>query len=83
MSKSGMDFYGCHVNDQLHLKEREDPIKDIPLPEGSTPLWIIRHDSFPIGGLLRLLENEFIERSANVTIACDPMSTLLYNQVSY
>ena len=55
--------------DDMHLRESNDPIKDIPLPEGSVPLWIVREkDGCDMGKLIRVIEDDYIKRGANVTV---------------
>ena len=53
---------------QMCLRESKDPIKDIPLPEGKEPLWIVQEKSCDTGTLLRSIENNYIEKGMNVTV---------------
>ena len=53
----------------MHVRESKDPIRDIPLPDGSTPMWIVHDKSdYDVGTLLKLIDDKYIGKGAGVTV---------------
>ena len=54
--------------DSAHLRVLTDPIKDMPLPRGDMPLWIVRDASFPLDALFEFVGANLVESGQSVIV---------------